>query len=100
MPFVYILKSLKDGNQYIGSTVDLQSRMSNHESGCVRSTKYRRPLKLYAYREVDTLYEARMIEKKYKQSHDSLLRDIRDGKVKIADIGLHLESLSGGHCPE
>jgi len=85
MPFVYILKSLKDGNQYIGSTPDLTHRFEQHQNGEVLSTKNRRPLKMYGFLETNTLIEARLLEKKYKHSHNSLLRDIRDGKVKLIE---------------
>lgn len=41
---VYILKSLKDKNLYVGCTSDLKSRLQRHKSGEVRATKNRRPL--------------------------------------------------------
>lgn len=43
---LYILKSLKDQNLYIGSTNNLKRRILEHNSGKVFSTKYRRPFKL------------------------------------------------------
>jgi putative endonuclease len=43
---MYLLKSLKDGKCYIGSTSDLKKRMKEHNSGLVPATQYRRPLKL------------------------------------------------------
>lgn len=43
---MYILKSLKDHKLYIGSTKDLKKRFTEHNSGEVLSTKYRRPLEL------------------------------------------------------
>ena len=46
MFFVYILKSIKDGNRYIGSTNNLKRRLKEHDDGSVESTKLRRPLKL------------------------------------------------------
>jgi putative endonuclease len=49
MFYVYILKSLKDDNLYIGSTNDLKRRMEEHNSGKVFSTKIRRPFKLVYY---------------------------------------------------
>lgn len=45
MAYVYILQSLKDGNLYTGSTVDLIRRLKNHNCGHTKSTAYRRPLK-------------------------------------------------------
>lgn len=44
--YIYILLSLKDNNFYTGYTSDLKQRLSDHNTGIVDSTKYRRPLKL------------------------------------------------------
>ena len=43
MYFVYIIKSLKDGKFYIGSTSNVESRLVFHNSGRQRSTKHRIP---------------------------------------------------------
>ncbi len=43
---VYILKSLKDGSYYVGSTQDLDSRFERHNQGRVTYTKPKRPWKL------------------------------------------------------
>jgi len=43
---VYILKSVKDQNLYIGSTNNLKRRLAEHISGKVFSTQNRRPFKL------------------------------------------------------
>ena len=44
--YTYILQSEKDNNLYVGFTGDLNRRIIEHNEGNVRSTKYRRPLKL------------------------------------------------------
>ena len=44
--YIYILKSLKDGNLYIGYTSDLKRRLEEHNLGKVDSTKNRLPVKL------------------------------------------------------
>jgi len=44
--YVYILKSEKDSNFYVGYTSDLKQRLSFHNKGKVQSTKNRRPLRL------------------------------------------------------
>ncbi|MBP8040521.1 MAG: GIY-YIG nuclease family protein, partial [Bacteroidales bacterium] len=46
MYYVYILKSLKDGRFYIGSTADVEKRLLYHNSGRQRSTKNRIPFVL------------------------------------------------------
>ena len=43
MYLVYILKSQKDGKNYIGSTADLEKRLAWHNAGKNTSTKYRTP---------------------------------------------------------
>ena len=47
--YVYVLFSLGDLRLYIGSTRDLVSRLKKHNTGKVRATKLRRPLKLIHY---------------------------------------------------
>ena len=47
--YVYILLSLKDKKFYTGYTTDLKNRLSDHARGEVKSTRYRRPLKLIHY---------------------------------------------------
>jgi len=49
MYYVYVLKSKKDGNFYVGYTSDLKKRVELHNKGHVKSTKFRRPLELVYY---------------------------------------------------
>ena len=49
MFFVYILKSFKDKNLYIGFTNDLKRRIEEHNSGRVLSTNPRKPFRLIYY---------------------------------------------------
>ncbi|MDO8600785.1 MAG: GIY-YIG nuclease family protein [bacterium] len=46
MHCVYVLRSLKDGNLYVGRTENLAKRLEEHQKGRVKSTKERRPLRL------------------------------------------------------
>lgn len=85
MAFVYILRSLKDSKKYIGSTINLEQRLKQHNSGQVMSTKQRRPLKLIGYQYFETIEEAALFEKRYKRSHNWLLRMIKAGKVITLD---------------
>ena len=64
--YVYILRSEKDGKRYIGLTGDLERRISEHNSGKVRSTKNRRPLTLIYYEEFGSKEEATKRERFYK----------------------------------
>jgi putative endonuclease len=49
MYHVYMLKSEKDNNLYVGFTNNLKERIILHNNGKVRSTKNRLPLKLIYY---------------------------------------------------
>jgi putative endonuclease len=44
--YVYVLLSEKDHKFYIGFTIDIKTRLEEHNSGKVSQTKNRRPLKL------------------------------------------------------
>ncbi|OGF80870.1 excinuclease ABC subunit C [Candidatus Giovannonibacteria bacterium RIFCSPHIGHO2_12_44_12] len=46
MYWVYVLKSLRDNQLYVGRTADLRKRLEDHKRGKVLSTKARRPFKL------------------------------------------------------
>jgi putative endonuclease len=46
MYYVYVLISQIDKKLYVGYTTNIQKRISEHKSGKVRSTKFRRPLKI------------------------------------------------------
>jgi len=49
MWFVYVLRSLKDDELYIGSTNDVRRRIGEHNSARVDCTKGRAPFRLEAY---------------------------------------------------
>ena len=64
--FVYLLLSKKDHKTYVGSTNDVERRITEHNNGKTPSTRNRRPLKLIYTEEFDTLLEARNREKYLK----------------------------------
>ena len=47
--YTYVLRSLKSGEWYTGSTQDLRKRFKQHNDGLTSSTKGRRPLELLYY---------------------------------------------------
>jgi putative endonuclease len=49
MFYVYVLKSQKDDQFYVGYTSDLKNRIFEHNSGKVFSTRPRRPFELVYY---------------------------------------------------
>ncbi|OGN02406.1 MAG: hypothetical protein A2655_01595 [Candidatus Yanofskybacteria bacterium RIFCSPHIGHO2_01_FULL_43_42] len=85
MPFVYILKSLKDGRYYIGSTINIQQRLKSHQDGYNHSTKRMGRLELVLYQEYDTIQKARKIEIKLKRlkRHDYIDKIVKDGHINI-----------------
>jgi putative endonuclease len=58
MYFTYILKSLKDGRYYYGSTENIEDRLKLHNSGKVRSTKSRKPFVIHYYEKYDSRTKA------------------------------------------
>jgi putative endonuclease len=64
--FVYIIKSIKDNNIYIGFTNDLIRRLTQHNTGKVASTKHRYPFKMVYKEEFNSRKEAREREKYFK----------------------------------
>lgn len=87
MSYVYILKSLKDNKQYIGSTINLSKRMLAHNKGHVKSTKNRRQFVLWGYQICGTVQDAALLEKKYKRSHGALERAIKNGQFILNFTG-------------
>lgn len=72
MFYLYILKSTKDDNLYIGSTNDLRRRFSEHNNGKVRSTKSRAPFELRYYESFYTEIDARKRESSLKKDGKAL----------------------------
>ena len=66
--YVYILRSLKDGNFYVGYSSDLKRRISEHNSGQVASTAARRPLELVYYEACSNQTDATKREKYLKSA--------------------------------
>ncbi len=85
MAFVYILKNEK-GNFYIGSTVNLERRIKQHNNGNTYSTKRMGNLKLVFSQKYEKLKDARKIEYKLKslKRHDYIANIVKDGFIKIS----------------
>lgn len=74
--FVYILISLKDNKQYIGSSINPTKRLHQHNQGNVISTRNRRPFELKYIIEFENIAIATNMERKFKRSHDALKREV------------------------
>ena len=74
MFYVYILKSLKNNDIYVGSTSDFRNRLNLHNRGKVKSTKANRPWQLLEHYEFESRSEAFRQEMFYKsgQQKESL----------------------------
>ena len=79
MFYVYILRSDKDGKRYIGFTANLERRLLEHQTGCVTSTKNRRPLQLIYSEEFSNKLEAEQREKFFKSGK---------GRAQLKEMGL------------
>jgi putative endonuclease len=66
MFYVYFLKSLKNGDLYIGSTENIDKRLAEHNSGKTKSTNFYRPWELLDYEEYESRSEAVKKEKFFK----------------------------------
>ena len=66
MYFVYVSKSCKDGNSYIGLTNNAERRLQEHNAGEVPSTKRRRPFKIIKIEEFPDRKSARKRERYLK----------------------------------
>ena len=85
MAYVYILESLVDGRYYVGSTINLETRLRHHVNGGTPSTKRYGKIKLVFSQEYGSLEKARYIEKRLKKLRrkDYLAKIINDGFIKI-----------------
>lgn len=84
MFFVYILKSLKDNKFYIGSTSNLKRRLKEHNSGLVKSTKSRKPLKLVYFEGYASEKDARQREYNLKLRAKALRQLLKRIKESLA----------------
>jgi len=84
MPWVYILKN-KTGQFYIGSTVDLLKRVSDHKNGYNPFTSKMGQVELIFSQEYATLSEARRMEKRLKRlkRKDFIVKIVEEGVIKM-----------------
>jgi predicted GIY-YIG superfamily endonuclease len=86
-PVVYILRSLKTKQYYVGSALNFERRFQEHSSGQVRATKYILPLELVFKQEFATAKEARQIEYRLKRKKSRVIIEkiIAEGKIGFAE---------------
>lgn len=66
--YVYVLRSLKDNNHYVGYTSDLRNRLAQHNAGQVHAKKARMPLELVYFEGCVNQQDATHREKYLKTS--------------------------------
>ena len=66
--YTYVLRSLKDDENYIGYTNNLRRRLEEHNLGKNFSTKSRRPLKLIYFEACLNKEDAEQREKYFKST--------------------------------
>jgi len=71
MYYVYVLKSIRDQEHYIGYAADLKRRLEEHNSGKSKSTRNRVPFELIYYEAYLLRDSAMNREKKLKQFKNS-----------------------------
>ena len=64
--YTYVLRSLKDGKLYIGSTGNLLVRIQQHNAGGVKATKNRIPIKLVYFEGCASKKQAERRERYFK----------------------------------
>ncbi len=84
---VYIIKRVKTGEYYIGSSCDPYSRLELHNAGHVKATRHKKPYKLVFIQEFENIKTAKLIERKIKtwKRKDFIDKIVRQGKIKISD---------------
>ncbi len=90
--YTYVLYSLKDGKLYIGSTSDILRRISDHNRGKVKSTRYRVPFNLVHYESFDSKSASLARERESKQELKSI--KMRDFKRELRSQGKFGQFLS------
>ncbi len=79
MVFVYAISSLKHNYIYVGMTQDIAERVSRHNGGKEKTTKFYAPFELIYTERCKTRAEARVREKYWKSGvGKEKLRIIRD----------------------
>lgn len=74
MFYIYVLRSKKDFNLYIGSTNNLKRRFKEHNSGIIYSTRIRKPFELVYYESYKAEEDARKREKNLKLRSRALVQ--------------------------
>lgn len=96
MYYVYLLKSFKNNDIYVGYTSDLKRRFSDHNNGFVRATKPNTPWKLIYYESYSDKRDATKRERQLKmhKAKKDLTNQLKYSLLNLAklDHALHDEA--------
>ena len=84
MHYVYVLKSVKLGELYVGQTNDLKRRFVEHNTGKNVSTKHKAPFKLVYYEAYQSKSDAKFREtglKRHSQAYVALKNRIKKNSM-------------------
>jgi putative endonuclease len=87
--YIYVIKSKKNGNLYIGYTVNLTKRLKEHNQGLNFSTKSGRPWKLIYYEACLNENDAKRREGYLKTSQGQRLL-----KRRLKEYFYHIKNLT------
>src|SRR3990167_3191681 len=99
MYYVYLLNSGSANEIYIGSTNNLERRLTEHNNGAEISTRRYVPWSLYYYEAYPTEKLARLREKRLKHNGNSI-RELKKRLDLLADRKLGLPSTTFGYKRE
>ncbi|WP_394554221.1 GIY-YIG nuclease family protein [Agromyces sp. MMS24-JH15] len=81
MPYMYIL-GCADGTTYVGSTIDLERRLAEHDAGvAAQYTRHRRPIRLLYVEEFARIDDAFAREKQVQGWSRAKRAALIDGRV-------------------
>ena len=80
---IYVLQSLKNNRYYIGSTNEMNRRLTQHNRGYVRATRNIKPLELKVFINQGSLKKARSGELRLKRYKSRIILEkvIADGRL-------------------
>lgn len=86
MYFVYVLRNERNSRFYIGYSGNIDARLSQHDAGKVKATRYLRPVSIAYTEAYETSTEARRREQYLKsfKSH-KVIEDLINRKLLSSD---------------
>ncbi len=88
--YIYVLKSIKDDNLYIGYTSNLVRRVEEHKKGLSFATKFRRPFKLIYFEGCTDEQDAKRRERYLKTTQGRRFLGLR-----LLEFGRRIKSAFG-----